>query len=159
MFFNSTPKSVKPQFDSFSNEDVTLLFSDFLPANKALSGIPAVLFDVYENKHNKKVGHVDFRLGNSDDLKIYSGHIGYDIYADYRCQGFAQASCFLLAEFARSQEFKEIWITCNPDNYASNRICQKIGAEFVEEVVVPKTHELYQRGDRAKNRYLWDIQD
>ena len=73
-------------FDVYQNDAVTLVPSDYLPAEKALAKVPAVLFDVLENKHNQLVGHVDFRLGENQDLLTYAGHIGYDIFSQYRCR-------------------------------------------------------------------------
>ena len=53
--------------------------------------------------------------------------------------------------------FRELWITCNPDNQASVKTCERIGAQFVEQVDVPESCELYGRGDRVKLRFLWKL--
>ena len=43
-----------------------------------------------------------------------------------------------------------LWITCNPDNIASRRTCERLGATLVDIIPVPKDHELYARGDHQK---------
>ena len=50
-----------------------------------------------------------------------------------------------------------LWITCNPDNLASRRTCERLGAKLVETVPIPKTHTFYQRGERAKCRFLLEL--
>jgi tagatose 1,6-diphosphate aldolase len=46
-----------------------------------------------------------------------------------------------------------LWVTCNPDNFASRRSCERLGAQLVEIVPVPLKHPLYQRGEMEKCRY------
>ena len=47
----------------------------------------------------------------------------------------------------------ELWITCNPDNIASRRTCERLGAEMKGVIDVPPGHILYARGERQKCRY------
>jgi tagatose 1,6-diphosphate aldolase len=46
-----------------------------------------------------------------------------------------------------------LWITCNPDNWASRRSCELAGAELVEVVPLPSGNDMFERGDREKCRY------
>ena len=50
-------------------------------------------------------------------------------------------------------------ITTDPDNYASQRTCELVGAEYVETVTVPPYDSLYGRGDRTKLRYRLKIDE
>lgn len=43
----------------------------------------------------------------------------------------------------------------DPDNHASMRIIERLGASFVDEVAVPPHDPHYQRGSRSKRRYRW----
>jgi tagatose 1,6-diphosphate aldolase len=52
---------------------------------------------------------------------------------------------------------KALWITCNPDNHASRRTCERLGARLVEIVPVPKTDPLYARGETEKCRYRIEL--
>ncbi len=43
-------------------------------------------------------------------------------------------------------------ITCNPENIASRRTCERLGAQLLETVAVPNDHVFYSRGDRFNCR-------
>ena len=58
---------------------------------------------------------------------------------------------------ARKHGFKTIWITCNPDNFASRRTCELLGAQMIEIVDLPEDNEMYQRGEHQKCRYRLDL--
>jgi tagatose 1,6-diphosphate aldolase len=59
----------------------------------------------------------------------------------------------LLFPFARRHGFKTIYITCNPDNRASRRTCERLGATLVEIIKLPPDNDMYQDGEREKCRY------
>ena len=67
------------------------------------------------------------------------------------------SACQLLFGLARRHGLSELWITCNPDNIASRKTCERLGAEYVETVSLPRDHVLYQRGEREKCRYRIDL--
>jgi tagatose 1,6-diphosphate aldolase len=50
-----------------------------------------------------------------------------------------------------------LWITCNPDNTASRRTLDRLGAEFVEIVSVPDDYPLIAGTLRQKCRYRLEI--
>ena len=52
---------------------------------------------------------------------------------------------------------RRLWITCNPDNFASRCTCERLGCKLVEIVRVPPGHTLYQRGEFEKCRYRLDL--
>ena len=47
----------------------------------------------------------------------------------------------------------ELWICCNPENWASRKTCEYAGAELIEIIDVPPGNDLYDRGDRLNCRY------
>lgn len=98
-------------------------------------------------------GEVSLRIGWTRDIHEYYGHVGYHVYQPFRGRHYAQRSVQLLVPLARAHGLKEMWITTNPDNQASRRTCQLLGAKLVDVVKVPLEHELYQRGDHEKCRY------
>jgi predicted acetyltransferase len=102
-------------------------------------------------------GSISLRIGNSYDTVMYCGHIGYHVYPMARGHRFAQRACRLLLPLANRHGLNPLWITCNPENAASRRTCQLLGAKFVELVPVPVEHSLYQRGDKEKCRYRLDL--
>jgi tagatose 1,6-diphosphate aldolase len=63
----------------------------------------------------------------------------------------------MLLPLARAHGLTTLWITCNPDNIASRRTCERIGARLVEVVDVPEGTPLYRRGERQKCRYCLEM--
>jgi len=102
-------------------------------------------------------GGVGLRMGSSSNIEMYIGHIGYGVYPAVRGRHLAERACRLLLPLARLHGMKTLWITCNPDNIASRRTCERLGATLVDIVPVPKDHELYPRGDHEKCRYRLEL--
>jgi tagatose 1,6-diphosphate aldolase len=102
-------------------------------------------------------GGVGLRIGNSPDLELYLGHIGYNVFPPARGRHLAERACRLLLPLARAHGMSTLWITCNPDNWPSRRTCERLGAELVGIVPLPRDHVLYQRGERNKCRYRIDL--
>ena len=98
-------------------------------------------------------GWIDLRVGDSPELPLFNGHIGYTVREAYRGHRYAARSCLLLFELARRHGFTQLWITCNPENGASRRTCEIVGAEYVELIELPPETDLYRRGERRKCRY------
>jgi tagatose 1,6-diphosphate aldolase len=103
------------------------------------------------------VGEIALRLGHTEWVVQYAGHVGYHVNAPFQGRGYATQACLLLRPLAVNEGFTELWITCNPDNWASRRVCEKIGAVLVNIVDLPPGNEMYERGERQKCRYLWKI--
>jgi tagatose 1,6-diphosphate aldolase len=76
------------------------------------------------------------------------------VYPPARGRHYAERAARLLLPLARRHGMSELWITCNPDNAASRRTCERLGGELVEIVPIPPDHAFYSRGERAKCRYL-----
>jgi tagatose 1,6-diphosphate aldolase len=88
---------------------------------------------------------------------MYAGNIGYGVYPPARGHHYAERACRLLLRLARAHGMKRLWITCNPDNIASKRTCERLGCTLGGIVTVPTGHPLYLRGDREKCRYWLDL--
>jgi tagatose 1,6-diphosphate aldolase len=102
-------------------------------------------------------GSIAFRVAHTEDIERNLGHIGYNVHTFARGNHYAERACRLLQSLALRHGINPLWITCNPDNYASRRTCQRLGAALVEIVTLPPNHPLRQRGDHDKCRYRWDL--
>ena len=145
------------EFDALTDGELILRHKRFLQGRAAMDGVPAYLFSICLVDTGRSVGEIDLRLGETRYLRQYGGQLGYHIDSRFRGFRFAAKACLLLQEVALAHEMPGLWITCNPDNLASRRTCDLIGAVYVEEVRVPFASELYWRGDRHKCRYHWDL--
>lgn len=103
-------------------------------------------------------GTITLRIGQTPAIELYYGHIGYHVFAPARGRHFAERSCRLLLPLARCHGMTTLWITCDPDNIASNRTCERLGMHDVGVVQVPQSDPLYARGEREKRRYRLDLQ-
>jgi predicted acetyltransferase len=102
-------------------------------------------------------GGIGFRAGGTRAIEMYYGHFGYHVYPPARGFHFAERSVRLLFPLARSHGLAALWITCNPDNYASRRTCERLGGRLISIVPVPENDPLYRRGEREKCRYRIDL--
>jgi predicted acetyltransferase len=102
-------------------------------------------------------GTIGLRIGNTRDTELYYGHVGYNVYPPAQGHHYAERATRLLLPLARAHGLTRLWITCNPDNHASRRTCERLGARLIDTVPVPASHPLFQRGDREKCRYLLQL--
>ena len=131
---------------------VKLSCTDRRPADPFKGLVPSYMFDIVAGGF--KVGIISLRVGYSKSL-YYTGQIGYAVDAPHRGKGYAGAACRLLAPLMRAHGMAKALITNNPENTASRRVCEKLGAKFIRTVKLPRTHELYAAGDRYKNIFEW----
>ena len=139
--------------ESMLDDDLSLRLISTTP-HYARSYLTAYHFGMFLEGRSQPVGDIELRLGNDLDLKLYSGHIGYAVDPEFRGQRLAARSLLLLLPLARRHGFRELWITCDPDNYASRRTCERSGAVLQEVVAIPTSHLLYRLGLRHKCRFL-----
>jgi len=137
--------------------DLELLLIDKYPGDPALRWAPAYRFKMTLVGRNDLVGRIDLRMGNTEHILMYAGHIGYGVEEAHRGHHYAARACRLLMPLARSHGMQELWITCNPDNIASRRTCELAGATFVEIVDLPRETDMYRHGERQKCRYRLDL--
>jgi predicted acetyltransferase len=102
-------------------------------------------------------GGVGLRIGSGESLEMYYGHFGYHVYPAARGHHYAERACRLLLPLAQRHRLRTVWITCNPDNMASRRTCERLGAQFVNIVSVPPEDPLFARGETEKCRYRIDL--
>lgn len=134
-----------------SDGEFKLVLRETLPA---MSGrCPAYRFEMRRLADYARLGRIELRVGQTQDLFLYTGHIGYRVEVNFRGQRFAARSCRLLASLALRHGLPELWITCDPDNAASRRSCELAGAIFEGIVTLPTQHVFYKSGSRAKCRY------
>ena len=103
------------------------------------------------------VGGIGLRISSKPMIEMYYGHLGYHVYPAARGRCYAARACRLLFPLARRHGFKSLWITCNPENIASRRTCELLGAKLIEVVPVPVDEMLYARGETHKCRYRLNI--
>ncbi len=110
------------------------------------------------NTNCVEVGHFNFRVRDSEHVRLAAGHIGYEILEEHRGHGYAGDACLAASQWIADIAQKvsqEILITTDPDNIPSIRTIERIGATFLDEVSVPIGDPHYLRGSYRKRRYRW----
>lgn len=114
--------------------------------------VPSYKFDICSPK-GTKMGFCDLRVGYNENI-YYAGNIGYTIHEEFRGHHYAAKACFLLFELARKHGMKELIITCNPDNIASAKTCERVGGELLETVELPMDNPMrVEDGETHKRIY------
>jgi predicted acetyltransferase len=134
--------------------DVAVRFARVLPGDPVHGFVPAWHFRIYRLDDGADAGHVNLRIGATDHVRLYAGHLGYQVAETFRGHRFALKSCRALRPIVRSV-YPEVIITADPDNHASLRTIELLGAAFLNEVSVPPSDPNFARGSRAKRRFLW----
>lgn len=127
------------------------------PANAELGRVRSLHYHILLNSHSLPIGTISLRLATTTDIALYGGHVGYRINPPWRGNRYASTACILLIPVIRHFNVTPVWITCNPDNTASRRTCEIIGAQYVETIPLPPDHSLRERGDTHKCRYCWEV--
>lgn len=125
--------------------------------SRSLGLAPNYAFDMKHAETGAQMGEIDLRLSAEHYITHYAGHIGYGVERAFRGHRYASRACRLLLPLAKQHGLSPLWITCNPDNVASRKTCEHLGATLVEIVSVPPESDLYRRGEREKCRYRVDL--
>jgi predicted acetyltransferase len=133
--------------------DLELVLVARIPGDPARGYVPAYRFEMRRAGSPERIGTIDLRIGDTQHLRMYGGHIGYGVEPAHRGHHYAARACKLLLPLARHHGLRELWITCNPNNWASRRTCELAGAVLVEIVDLPEATDMYQKGERQKCRY------
>ena len=140
--------------ESLSSGEVTLQFCRIVPGEPSRGFVPSFHFRILVA--GSDAGYINFRVGDTEHIHVCAGHIGFEIAESFRGHGYALQACRAIAPFVRSV-YESVTITCDPDNMASRRTLERLGAQFVDEVAVPAHDPHYQRGSRTKRRYKWTV--
>jgi len=139
------------------DDDLILQLVERAPGDPMGEFVPTYRFKMTRQDRTVEMGRIDLRIGYTHNLLMYGGQIGYRVHQDYRGHHYAARSVRLLVPLARAHKLGNLWITCNPDNWASRRACEMAGLELVEIVDIPPHIDMYYQGERQKCRYRLDL--
>lgn len=123
--------------------------------------VPAYIFSICL-ADGTPAGRCMLRVGDVPSL-YWSGHIGYAVEEAHRGHGYAGKACRLLFSLAKRHGMERLYITCAPDNAASDRTLRRLCAEwekggsFLGEAPIPEEHEMYREGKRRVNVYAYTL--
>jgi len=135
--------------------DVSLLLTSISPEDPERDWVPCYHFVITRSRDLVEVGRISLRIGDTESIRLYAGHIGYSINDAHRGHKYSGKAARILRPLALRHGLRELWITANPDNSASRNICEWLGAAYVDTVDVPPDHEIAKLGEHRKCRYRW----
>ena len=113
---------------------------------------PTYRFCIKTHSDGNTVGRCSFRVGGADNRHIkYGGNIGYDIDEPHRGNKYSLKACRLLLILAKQYDMKSVFITCDPENKASQRICELLGADFITVLDLPEDDYNYINNGRKQH--------
>lgn len=126
--------------DFLESNEIKLLLEKTTEADPVKNYVPAYHFLICD-RQGTVMGHCALRIGYNDSL-YYVGHIGYSIYEEYRGNHYAAKACKLLFLLAKKHGMSYLYITCNPDNLSSRRICEYLQGEFLGVADLPEDNDM-----------------
>lgn len=140
-------------FDYLTDGEIDVTIFEKFPGNKKKGYVPSYKYSIMLHGQKIVIGRIDIRIGYNENL-LYGGHLGFEIIKKYRGNGYAAKAANLLKRVAIAHGMNELTITCNPKNIPSRKTCENLGATLKELVLIPPTHELYERGERLACIYV-----
>jgi tagatose 1,6-diphosphate aldolase len=138
---------------TFKWDDVSLRLDRIVPGDPTRDFVPYYHFRI-ETADRIDVGHINFRVGDTAHVLLFAGHIGFEIHKAVRGHGYARQACLAIAPLVRSR-YEKIILTCDPDNVASKRTIERLGATFLDEVPTPPPNANLKPYAPTKLRYAW----
>ena len=137
--------------------EVSLFLMSVSPEDPERDWVPCYHFTITRSRDLAEVGRISLRIGDTESIRLYAGHVGYSIHEVFRGNRYAGKAARLLRPLALRHGLSELWITTIPENKASRRVCEWLGAAYVETVDVPREHEIAKMGESRKCRYVWKL--
>lgn len=137
------------------SDEIQLLLEKTVDGDEKRNWVPAYHFFIC-SLNGTKMGTCDLRIGYNDNL-YYGGHIGYTVFPEYRGNHYAGKACLLLFQLAVKHDMKYLYITCNPDNYASRKTCEFAGGKLLEIAELPEGNDMRDEGESEKCIYEFTL--
>lgn len=129
--------------------DLQLVLAERTPAGKNAWGVPAYSFRM-QAPDGHYMGRIRLRVGWSEEVIRYAGHVGYTVEPADRGHRYAERACRLIVPLAKRHGMASLWITCQPDNMPSRRTLERLGADCVGVIDVPPEYPLDAGAERRK---------
>ena len=144
-------------FSRIVGKNIDLILEKFAEAVPEKQWVPVYKFHIVLHGTDQIVGNCDARIGFNEKI-YYGGHLGYNINEGHRKKGYATEAVLLLGEVFKANGMTKVYITNTPDNHASIRVCEKLGAKFIETTELPADNDMrIQSGVTHKNIWEWVI--
>lgn len=134
------------KYDFIEAEPLSLKIIEKHPGDNIV--IPFYYWDILLNGH--PIGKISLRIG-SNFHSYYNGNVGYEINEPHRGKNYAYKACLLILPVAVEHGMNELILSCEESNIASYKTIEKLSAELIEIVDVPRAYFAWQE-DMEKQR-------
>ena len=142
------------KFDTFENDELILKITQKYSGDEM---IPFYYYDIIRKNDSVTVGKISIRIGNNFH-SYFNGHIGYEIFKEYRGNGYAYRASLMVLDVARFHDMEFIYLTCNESNIASYKTIENLGAELVEICNAPREYFGWREGMERQRIYKLDLE-
>ncbi|MGN0688608.1 MAG: GNAT family N-acetyltransferase [Oscillospiraceae bacterium] len=138
------------KYDILENDELILKITQKYSGDDEM--IPFYYYDIIRKADSATVGKISVRIGNNFH-SYYNGHIGYEIFKEYRGNDYAYMASLIVLHVARFHGMDFIYLTCDKSNIASYKTIEKLGAELVEICDVPREYLGWREGMERQRVY------
>jgi predicted acetyltransferase len=117
--------------------------------------VPLYAFTVLVD--GEEAGGIRLRVGDTDLLRLWAGHIGFNVEPKYRGRRVAERATRLITPLAEFHGINPVWLTCNPENTASQNTLRRLGAVLMDTVSVPAEYAKFEPTATHEQRYRLDL--
>lgn len=142
------------KFDILENDELILKITQKYSGDDEM--IPFYYYDIIRKTDNVTVGKISIRIGNNFH-SYYNGHIGYEIFKEYRGNDYAYKASLMVLDVARFHGMGFIYLTCDESNTASYKTIEKLDAELVEICNVPGEYFDWHEGMEKQRIYKLEV--
>lgn len=133
----------KLTFSDIKSNELVIILEQYLEENHQQGWVPVYRFKIMDIAKNV-VGGIEFRAGITELLKDRDGHIGYHINEPYRGNKYSLKALKMILPFIWEHPIKELVLTTDIENNASEKILKLLGARFLK-INNDKKIYVYQR--------------
>ena len=145
--------------DILTDSEIDLKVIHLYDGRGKMGDSPMYGFFIFLHNTNTRIGEVSFRFVNTNRVENYDGNIGYGVEKSYRGNHYAEKACRILRELALEHGLKQLYFTCAPDNTASVKTCQRLGAMDLGLINLPdEFRELEEIPEKRYRRFAWSIE-
>lgn len=141
---------------SMIDSDLKLELINQKPYDKENEYVPTYEFNIVNNYSNAIMGGFRLRIGYNEIIK-YLGHLGANVDEEYRGNQYTTRSIKLMLPFVAQHGLDDLIVTCNPDNIASIKTCERAGGIFLGITNIPETNVLYSKESTQKRIYHFKL--
>lgn len=116
--------------------ELELVVQALLPYQPEKGYVPAYHFVMLHRQTHLEMGAIELRVGLTERLKEFGGHIGYAVHEPFRGRHYAARSCRLLLPLCRKLGINPVIITCDPANTPSVKTIESLGCRLISTKII-----------------------